>query len=453
MKTIHNPAKKKLKTSMILFIVALSCLAVGIILFMIGLSRSHFFGSSEGVGNEGGGYNPLYPAFLFIGLILLIGGSITLLVSAVKNLTYRKNSVKPGKLSEAMFIVAWVLQTFSMLIIFMIKHVMGENIFRTGKKGLRTITVKEGKNEYVLTQAFEGSEEYQDQLGYEWKTTDCGMTFERTKTAGSEADAEQDVRYTKRSEKKNLKDPANKSLKVSVILLIVAAVGLGIGIVLIAAGMSVRDTVGTALIATGGSLIMVSYIVFLISSLMNLSYRKSALVPGKLSTVMFVVSCIVVLPIIVFMFVMGLVSMGGGETVRIKDADGNEYVLTQIYMGGNEYRDQYGDTWRTPDGGKTFQRVSTNRVKTKDENGNEITLTHTHDGFLSKNYRGDDGEEYVSKDGGKTFEQLISKATVTDANGNEYNLKASQAGINRFIDQNGDVWVTNDDGKTFERWK
>ncbi|MDE7158327.1 MAG: hypothetical protein K2N74_02020 [Clostridiales bacterium] len=200
----------------------------------------------------------------------------------------------------------------------------------------------------------------------------------------------------------------------------------------------------------------------IISFTLNLSYRKDAYIAGALSTVLLVLSGIIVIPIAIIMFLILLFTgnlgafFGGSsssKTITIQDEDGNEYTLTPTYDGSDEFIDQYGDLWRTLDGGRTFRRVRSKEVKTVDDEGNKRTLTSTYDSMFTKHYQDQDGEEWKSEDGGQTFEHIVTHATVTDANGNVYEVRAIQAGLDLFIDQHGDYWDTFDGGKTFQRRK
>lgn len=199
-----------------------------------------------------------------------------------------------------------------------------------------------------------------------------------------------------------------------------------------------------------------------ISLAINLSYRKNALRAGVLSTVLLVLCGIIVIPIAIILFLILIFtgnlgalmgSASSSKKITIIDEDGREYTLTQIYDGSNDFFDQYGDLWRTEDGGQTFRRVNPKEVQTEDDKGNKQTLTSTYDSMFTKHYQDQNGEEWKSEDGGQTFEHVVTHATVTDPDGNVYELRATQAGIYNFIDQNGDSWTTFDGGETFQRVK
>lgn len=388
---------------------------------------------------------------LIVGLCLFPGGSIVLTISIVHNLIYRQNCVTPGKLSDVMFIVDWVLHALTMLIIFVILLLLGQNMFKAGKKGLRKITIKQGKDTYVLTQAAEQGTEYKDQLGYLWNTADDGFTFERIATNAA-AQNLQDLRYTS-PDKKRLNDPDNKNLKKSFILFVVAAALLALGILMMLISAFLSDEASTALVIPGGILVSVSFIVFMVSSWFNLTYRKETGTPGALSTAMFVVTCVTLFPIVVIMFILALYSgvnifaESEPNKIRIKDEDGNEYVLSQLFAGSDYYRDQYGDLWIS-ENGINFRRA-TNKIKAKDKKGNEHNLHSTYSGFITDHYEDESGHEWVSTDRGQTFEQVVTEATVTDELGNKHNLRAIQSGSSLFLDENAEYWETSDGGKTF----
>ena len=239
-----------------------------------------------------------------------------------------------------------------------------------------------------------------------------------------------------------------KKLTVSLILLIVSAISFGIGIYLLI--LFITRQMSSPLFV----LFIIMYIILIsISFHLNRLYRKDNSTPGALSTTVLVLSCVLFPWFILVLRFFQLWSMiddnTGLEIVRVTGADGKEYVLMQTHINSIYYKDQFGDEWVTYDGGQTFKLHT--EVKVKDEKGNEHTLTPTTDTGVTKYYKDKDGEEWKSSDGEQTFEHIITKAKVKDKDGNEYNLKAIGP-TGRFIDQNGDVWVTNDEGKTFERW-
>ena len=241
----------------------------------------------------------------------------------------------------------------------------------------------------------------------------------------------------------------NKKLKASKVLFFISLIGLVIGIVvfvldlvgvvegLVGPGLGIPIRISTA------AVVVICWFMLMISMLLNISYRKSCAYPGKLSTFMYVMGWIFLLPIMIGIFVIMLISGVGGSSqlreVTITDEKGNVYHLTQTTIGSNEYRDQNGDYWKTYDGGKTFERVN---VKATDDKGNEKNLTPTYESMLTKHYQDQDGEEWKSQDGGKTFEHVVTHATVKDTDGNEYSLRAVQAGLDNFIEQHVDMWTT-----------
>ena len=202
-----------------------------------------------------------------------------------------------------------------------------------------------------------------------------------------------------------------KKLTASLVLLIVSAVALGIGIYLLSAAFSgtIEVKVGTIVAIP---FLGIYALAATVSFWLNMSYRKHNSEPIALSTILLILSCILFLPHIIatiFFIVLGIIGLAN-EANRVP-------------------------------------------VTAKDDKGNEHTLTPTYEGFTSQYYKDEKGEEWKSTDGGQTAEHLIKTAKVKDKDGNEYDLRADFAGGMNFTDQNGDRWVTHDDGKTFERWE
>lgn len=246
-------------------------------------------------------------------------------------------------------------------------------------------------------------------------------------------------------------DKDKKKLTASLILLIVAAVALGIGIYLLISFIKNQRSSPLFLLPITMYIILIS-----ISFHLNRSYRKDNSKPGALSTTLLVLSYVLFplfATVLRFFKLWSLLDdySTGLKTVIVTGADGKKYILMQTYYDSIYYKDQFGDEWVTYDGGQTFKR-HTEDIKVKDEKGNEHTLTPIYSyEYSSPHYKDKDGEVWMSKDGEQTFEHIITKAKAKDKDGNEYNLMATGA-PGRFIDQNGDSWITYDEGKTFERW-
>lgn len=203
-----------------------------------------------------------------------------------------------------------------------------------------------------------------------------------------------------------------KKLKVSLILLIVSLVAFVVAITSFASMISGKMSFGLGL-GLGAPCAIIYQVSILVSAVLNLTYRKDNVVPGTLSTVMLVITCIMFLPLVLFVLFM---AFAGGENDS----------------GYSEPKD----------------------ITAKDDKGNEHTLTPTwEDGIVMKKqyYNDQKGDEWISQDGGQTFAPVIKKVKGED--GKEYTLKPQYAGSTEYYeDQNGDVWVTYDEGKTFERW-
>lgn len=155
----------------------------------------------------------------------------------------------------------------------------------------------------------------------------------------------------------------------------------------------------------------VSFFLILISWTLNLSYRSEALYAGALSTTLFVVCSIVVIPALIIMVIaliftgnlaMLLGAPGQGKTIKIIGDDGKEYKLTQKDSFGNEFTDQNGDLWMTQDRGETFKRVS---VRIKDDNGNEVILTPRFGGNDEKYYQDENGNYWTTYNSGYSYER------------------------------------------------
>lgn len=211
-----------------------------------------------------------------------------------------------------------------------------------------------------------------------------------------------------------------------------------------------------ACIAVAAVLVFTAFILFFVSAYNNFHYRKeceeTGTAPGAFSTFLYWWSFILLWPYMLIIKVMAYLRDAGDDGLKkavVKGSDGKEYNLTQKFIGGSEYTDQFGDDWETSNGGQTFKRV-TRKIKAEDKSGNKKTLTQTYDGGFTKHYQDQDGEEWKSHDDGNTFEHVVTHATVKDKDGNEYSLRATSA-PGHFIDQNGDYWITYDGGKTFER--
>lgn len=202
---------------------------------------------------------------------------------------------------------------------------------------------------------------------------------------------------------------SKKKLKASLILFIIALILLVAGVLLMVFGEEIG--LGTTGNIVFGLAMVIFIILMMVSLLLNWLYRKNSIVAGAASTALYVFQFIFLAPMVIF-FVVFLVYMlmhgvgvQGSENlkkIKIKDENGNEYILTQLYEGSNEYKDQNGDLWETYDGVITFERVI-KKVKTDD--GKEYNLKPTHDGIVTKYYEDENGEEWESKDGGATFDK------------------------------------------------
>ena len=202
---------------------------------------------------------------------------------------------------------------------------------------------------------------------------------------------------------------SKKKLKASLTLFIIALISLVVGIIFIVFGEKIGlGTTGNIIFGVAA----VFYMVFMnVSLLLNWLYRRNCIVVGASSTALYVFQFIFLAPevilfvvFIVYMLMHG-VGVQGSENlkkIKIKDENGNEYILTQLYEGSNEYKDQNGDLWETYDGGITFERVI---KKVKADDGKEYNLKPSYDGIVTKYYEDENGEEWESKDGGKTFDK------------------------------------------------
>ncbi|MCM1441024.1 MAG: hypothetical protein NC131_17750 [Roseburia sp.] len=206
----------------------------------------------------------------------------------------------------------------------------------------------------------------------------------------------------------------DKKLTAIVVLFIIAVIALGLGIYFLVrfimnafADKAKLGNIGDVFLFAVP--ILIYFVCFIIASLLNFSYRSDNAYPGKFSDVLVKISYILFVPFLIF-------------------------AKLSLFFGNSN----------------TFQPQS-KEIKVKDDKGNERTLTPTYSEFTTEHYEDGEGEEWKSYDGGKTFEHVVTKATVKDELGNEYNLRAVFAGSSNFIDQNGDAWYTNDGGKTFER--
>jgi len=168
-----------------------------------------------------------------------------------------------------------------------------------------------------------------------------------------------------------------------------------------------------------------AYLIFIaVSTLLNISYRKSCVRAGKFSTTLYVFQWIFFAPFVIMALIVLIIGFfcgasvplfSGGKTekvIKIKDEQGNKYTLKPTHAnnfdGGEEFEDQNGDLWETWDGGQTFERTKRiTPVITKDEQGNELKLRPTFRG--SERYMDERGDEWLTFDGGKTFERVIKK--------------------------------------------
>lgn len=160
--------EKKLKVSLILLIV--SAVALGIAIYLLSASFSGTIDVKVGT----------IVAIPFLGIY-----ATAATVSFWLNMSYRKHHSEPGALSTALLVLACIL--FLPHIITTIFVVVLGLFGLANEANKITAKDKEGK-EYTLKPTYEGSNNYKDQDGEEWKTKDGGQTFEHIVTKATVKD-------------------------------------------------------------------------------------------------------------------------------------------------------------------------------------------------------------------------------------------------------------------------
>ena len=249
---------------------------------------------------------------------------------------------------------------------------------------------------------------------------------------------------------------SKKKFKTSLILFIIALVSLVAGILFIVFGEKIGlGTTGNIIF----SVAIAAYMVLMnVSLLLNWLYRKNCIIVGASSTALYVFQFIFLAPevilfaaLLVYALMHGIGVQGSEnlKKIKIRDENGNEFILTQLYEGSNDYKDQNGDIWTTRDGGITFECVS--KIRLKDKEGDEYTLTPKSE-FASTDYtdqNGDTWQEFNTfNTGNPTYER---KPKVKDADGNVYELTKSSEFGDLYTDQHGHWWRSSDGGKTFKK--
>lgn len=194
-----------------------------------------------------------------------------------------------------------------------------------------------------------------------------------------------------------------KKLVVSLILFIVAFIFFGSAIGCLVSMLLSGEAKATDYYTTLVPLALGYFIFLILSIVLNFSYRRRNAKPGALSTVLFIVSLVMFIGLlgVALYFLAALAGGNTPETVTVKDENGNELTLTASSEASNEYKDQYGQLWKTTDGGRTFERKTT---IAKDEDGKEFTLTPSFEGSHSY-FKDQNGDDWTTYDGGQTFER------------------------------------------------
>ena len=247
---------------------------------------------------------------------------------------------------------------------------------------------------------------------------------------------------------------SRKKFKASLALFFIALAVLAVGVLLMVFG----DKIGLESIggAVSGVAMVVYIVLMMISLFLNWSYRNNSIVAGASSTALYVFQFIFLLPMIILFAILFVYALlhgyaQGGENlkkIKIRDEDGTEYILTQLYAGSVDYKDQNGDIWTTRDGGATFECIS--RIKVKDKQGDDYTLTPKTE-FASTDYADQNGDTWQTFNtfGNANYER---KPRVRGEDGTEYILTRSSEFSDLYTDQNGNWWKSWDGGKTFERY-
>ncbi len=176
MKAIREAAKK-LKASTALFLISFIGIGISIVFLVLDI-----VGIVEEI------FDSDILSRILVAVLFVVSFAF-LIVSMLLNVSYRKSCAEPGKLSMFMYVMGWIFLFPVMLFIFVALLISGGSLAFTGSDELMKVTVKDEKgNVYKLTQTFIDSNEFRDQNGDLWKTTDNGVTFERVDIKATDDD-------------------------------------------------------------------------------------------------------------------------------------------------------------------------------------------------------------------------------------------------------------------------